>query len=113
MSTTESIITYDSPVVQRSKVADEEMMRRARWARDEYKRQSIRAMEKGHFKQQIPVSRRRGAIGTEPSEKSQHKVLPCGKERPRHGLLPADPPLYRRRQSRKHGSAAAQPHMDR
>ncbi|XP_026795013.3 SH2 domain-containing protein 4B [Pangasianodon hypophthalmus] len=98
--------------LQRSKAADEEMMRRARWARDEYKRQSIRAMEKGHFKQQMPVSRRHSAIGIEPSDKSQDKVPSSGKERPRPGLQPADPPLYRRRQSRKHSSAAAQPLMD-
>ncbi|XP_027024226.1 SH2 domain-containing protein 4B-like [Tachysurus fulvidraco] len=98
--------------LQRSKVADEEMMRRARWARDEYKRQSIRAMEKGHFKQQIPVSRRHSAIGTEPSDKSQDNVPPCGKERPRAGLQPAEPPLYRRRQSRRHSGTAAQPLMD-
>ncbi|XP_053535360.1 SH2 domain-containing protein 4B isoform X2 [Ictalurus punctatus] len=95
--------------LQRSKAADEEMMRRARWARDEYNRQSIRAMEKGHFKQQIPISRRHSAVGIEPSDKSQDKVP---KERPRPGLQPADPPLYRRRQSRKHGSTASQPLMD-
>ncbi|KAF4089916.1 hypothetical protein AMELA_G00043660 [Ameiurus melas] len=99
--------------LQRSKAADEEMMRRARWARDEYNRQSIRAMEKGHFKQQIPISRRHSAVGIEPSDKSQDKVPPCGRERPRPGLQPADPPLYRRRQSRKHGSTASQPLMDR
>ncbi|KAF5897621.1 SH2 domain-containing protein 4B-like, partial [Clarias magur] len=98
--------------LQRSKAADEEMMRRARWARDEYKRQSIRALEKGHFKQQIPVSRRHSALGIEPSDKSQDKVSPCGRERPRPGLQPADPPLYRRRQSRKYSSPAVQPLMD-
>uniref|UniRef100_A0A671T9J0 SH2 domain-containing protein 4B-like n=1 Tax=Sinocyclocheilus anshuiensis TaxID=1608454 RepID=A0A671T9J0_9TELE len=32
----------------RSKAADEEMTRKAHWARDEYKRQSLRAIEKGH-----------------------------------------------------------------
>lgn len=109
MSTTKPVSTYECPLVQRSKAADEEMMRRARWARDEYKRQSIRAMEKGHFKQQLPVSRRHSAIGIGSSEKSQD----YSKERPRPGLQPADPPLYRRRQSRKLSSAAAQPLMDR
>uniref|UniRef100_A0A8C1VQG3 SH2 domain containing 4Ba n=1 Tax=Cyprinus carpio TaxID=7962 RepID=A0A8C1VQG3_CYPCA len=34
--------------LRRSKEADEEMTRKARWARDEYKRQSLRAIEKGH-----------------------------------------------------------------
>lgn len=109
MSAMKSISMYESPLVQRSKAADEEMMRRARWARDEYKRQSIRAMEKGHFKQQTPVSRRYSAIRIEPSEKSQD----CAKQRHRPCLQPADPPLYRRRQSRKHSVTAAQPLMDR
>uniref|UniRef100_A0A3B4BYS5 SH2 domain-containing protein n=1 Tax=Pygocentrus nattereri TaxID=42514 RepID=A0A3B4BYS5_PYGNA len=34
--------------LRRSKEADEEMKKKARWARDEYKRQSIRAIEQGH-----------------------------------------------------------------
>uniref|UniRef100_A0A673JLY7 SH2 domain-containing protein 4B-like n=1 Tax=Sinocyclocheilus rhinocerous TaxID=307959 RepID=A0A673JLY7_9TELE len=34
--------------LRRSKEADEEMTRKARWARDEHKRQSLRAIEKGH-----------------------------------------------------------------
>ncbi|XP_046690774.1 SH2 domain-containing protein 4B [Silurus meridionalis] len=97
---------------QRSKAADAEMMRKARWARDEYKRQSIRAMEKGHFKQQIPVSRRHSAIEIDTAAKSQDQVLPGDKDRPRPSLQPADPPLYRRRQSRKNSSTAALPLMD-
>ncbi|XP_060780572.1 SH2 domain-containing protein 4B [Neoarius graeffei] len=98
--------------LQRSKAADEEMMMRARWARDEYKRQSIRAMEKGHFKQHIPVSRRHSAIRIKPSDKPLDKVPPCGKERPRPSLQPADPPLYRRRQSRRSSSTPTQPLVD-
>ncbi|KAK1793984.1 hypothetical protein P4O66_010896 [Electrophorus voltai] len=35
------------PAVRRSKAADEEMTRKARCARDEYKRQSLRAVQKG------------------------------------------------------------------
>uniref|UniRef100_A0A673I0K1 SH2 domain-containing protein 4B-like n=1 Tax=Sinocyclocheilus rhinocerous TaxID=307959 RepID=A0A673I0K1_9TELE len=41
-------ILSTSFLVCRSKAADEEMTRKARWARDEYKRQSLRAIEKGH-----------------------------------------------------------------
>ncbi|XP_072532868.1 SH2 domain-containing protein 4B [Salminus brasiliensis] len=100
--------------LQRSKEADEEMTRKARWARDEYKRQSLRAIEQGHvaclsghFQQQPHISRRHSAV-IEQTEKSS----PCSESRPRPGLQPAAPPLYRRRQSRRHSTIATQPLMD-
>uniref|UniRef100_A0A8D0GWS7 SH2 domain containing 4B n=1 Tax=Sphenodon punctatus TaxID=8508 RepID=A0A8D0GWS7_SPHPU len=38
---------FPIPAVRRSKAADEERSHRARWARDEYRRQSLRAIQKG------------------------------------------------------------------
>ncbi|XP_036431210.1 SH2 domain-containing protein 4B [Colossoma macropomum] len=100
--------------LRRSKAADEEMKKKARWARDEYKRQSIRAIEQGHvaglsghFQQQPHVIRRHSAT-IEQTAKSP----PCSEDRPRPGLQPAAPPLYRRRQSRRHSTIVTQPLMD-
>ncbi|XP_066535248.1 SH2 domain-containing protein 4B [Hoplias malabaricus] len=100
--------------LRRSKAADEEMTRKARWARDEYKRQSLRAIEQGrvsslsgHFQQQPHIGRRHSEV-IDPTEKPS----PCSEGRPRPGLQPAAPPLYRRRQSRRHSTMATQPMMD-
>ncbi|XP_049337414.1 SH2 domain-containing protein 4B [Astyanax mexicanus] len=101
--------------LRRSKAADEEMTRKAQWARDEYKRHSLRAIEQGHvavlsghFQQQQPHMGRRHSSAIEQSEKPS----PCSESRPRPGLQPAAPPLYRRRQSRRHSTIATQPLMD-
>lgn len=96
----------------RCKAADEEMTRKACWARDEYKRQSLRAIEKGHvaglsghFQKQ---SQRRHSTFIEPSA----STVSGNEVRPKPGLQRAKPPLYRRRQSRRH-STTTQPLMDR
>ncbi|XP_056616948.1 SH2 domain-containing protein 4B [Triplophysa dalaica] len=105
--------------LRRSKAADEEMTRKARWARDEYKRQSLRAIEKGHvaglsghFQKQAHVNRanphRRHSTFIEQSASS----VTNNEERPRPGLQRAEPPLYRRRQSRRHSTTAKQPLTD-
>ncbi|XP_016106716.1 SH2 domain-containing protein 4B-like [Sinocyclocheilus grahami] len=98
--------------LRRSKEADEEMTRKARWARDEHKRQSLRAIEKGHvaslsghFQKQ---SHRRHSTFTEPSV----NPVSSNEVRPRPGLQRAEPPLSRRRQSRRHSTTATQPLMD-
>ncbi len=108
-----SILSTSSYVVCRSKKADEAMTRKARWARDEYKRQSLRAIEKGHvaglsghFQKQ---SNRRHSTFIEPSISPVSSKDAC----PRPGLQRAEPPLYRRRQSRRHSTTATQPLMDR
>ncbi|XP_037394158.1 SH2 domain-containing protein 4B [Pygocentrus nattereri] len=81
--------------LRRSKEADEEMKKKARWARDEYKRQSIRAIEQGHVAglsghfQQQPHIIRRHSTTIEQTAKSP----PCSEDRPRPGLQPAAPPL--------------------
>ncbi|XP_048060611.1 SH2 domain-containing protein 4B [Megalobrama amblycephala] len=98
--------------LRRSKAADKEMTRKARWARDEYKRQSLRAIEKGHvaglsghFQKQ---SHRRHSTFIEPSA----SPLSSNEVKPRPSLQRAEPPLYRRRQSRRHSTTATQPLMD-
>lgn len=108
-----SILSMSSSLVRRSKAADEEMTRKARWARDEYKRQSLRAIEKGHvaglsghFQKQ---SHRRHSTFIEPSV----SPVSSNEVRPRPSLQRAEPPLYRRRQSRRHSTTATQPLMDR
>uniref|UniRef100_A0A8C1VNJ1 SH2 domain containing 4Ba n=1 Tax=Cyprinus carpio TaxID=7962 RepID=A0A8C1VNJ1_CYPCA len=90
-----SILSISSFLVRRSKEADEEMTRKARWARDEYKRQSLRAIEKGHvaglsghFQKQ---SHRRHSTFIEPSV----SPVSSNEVRPRPGLQRAEPPLYR------------------
>ncbi|KAI4881933.1 hypothetical protein NFI96_010306 [Prochilodus magdalenae] len=100
--------------LRRSKAADKEMTRKARWARDEHKRQSSRVIEQGsvaglslHFQQQPHISRRHSAT-IEPTAKSS----PCREDRPRPSLQPAAPPLYRRRQSRRHSTIGTQPLTD-
>ncbi|XP_073729252.1 SH2 domain-containing protein 4B [Misgurnus anguillicaudatus] len=105
--------------LRRSKEADEEMTRKARWARDEYNRQSLRAIEKGHvaglsvqFQKQTHLNKahphKRHSTFTEPttSPVSNNEV------HPKPGLQRAEPPLYRRRQSRRHSTTTLQPQMD-
>ncbi|XP_035256828.1 SH2 domain-containing protein 4B [Anguilla anguilla] len=102
--------------LRRSKAADEEKQRKARWARDEYRRQSLRAVEKG-----------RGAGLGEPFQKMQgngpgqnrrHSDViaapPAGSAQAHHhrGLQPAAPPLYRRRHNRRHSSVGVLPPTD-
>uniref|UniRef100_A0A673JSU5 SH2 domain-containing protein 4B-like n=1 Tax=Sinocyclocheilus rhinocerous TaxID=307959 RepID=A0A673JSU5_9TELE len=84
--------------LRRSKEADEEMTRKARWARDEHKRQSLRAIEKGHvaslsghFQKQ---SHRRHSTFIEPSV----SPVSSNEVRPRPGLQRAEPPLSRSRE---------------
>uniref|UniRef100_A0A671RR05 SH2 domain containing 4Ba n=1 Tax=Sinocyclocheilus anshuiensis TaxID=1608454 RepID=A0A671RR05_9TELE len=84
--------------LRRSKEADEEMTRKARWARDEHKRQSLRAIEKGHvaslsghFQKQ---SHRRHSTFIEPSV----NPVSSNEVRPRPGLQRAEPPLSRSRE---------------
>ncbi|XP_056327053.1 SH2 domain-containing protein 4B [Danio aesculapii] len=96
----------------RCKAADEEMTRKACWARDEYKRQSLRAIEKGHvaglsghFQKQ---SQRRHSTFIEPSA----SPVSSNEGRTKPSLQRAEPPLYRRRQSRRHSTTTTQPLMD-
>ncbi|KAG1927140.1 SH2 domain-containing protein 4B [Pimephales promelas] len=98
--------------LRRSKAADEEMTRKARWARDEYKRQSLRAIEKGHvaglsghFQKQ---SHRRHSTFIEPSA----CPVSSNEVKPRPGIQRAEPPLHRRRQSRRHSTTTTQPLLD-
>ncbi|XP_030628177.1 SH2 domain-containing protein 4B [Chanos chanos] len=104
--------------LRRSKVADEEMTEKAQRARDEYKRQSLRAIEKGRVAglsglfQQAQINgssqkRRHSAV----IESSVQTKTNC-EGRSRSGLQPAAPPLYRRRQSRRHSTTVAPPLMD-
>ncbi|ROL49503.1 SH2 domain-containing protein 4B [Anabarilius grahami] len=106
------MVIHDLRPVRRSKAADKEMTRKARWARDEYKRQSLRAIEKGHvaglsghFQKQ---SHRRHSTFIEPSA----SPVSSNEVKPRPSLQRAEPPLYRRRQSRRHSTTATQPLMD-
>ncbi|XP_051945692.1 SH2 domain-containing protein 4B [Xyrauchen texanus] len=105
--------------LHRSKAADEEMTRKARWARDEYKRQSLRAIEKGHvagmsghFQKQTHMNKanphRRQSTFIEPSA----SPVSSNEYRSKPGLQRAEPPLYRRRQSRRHSTTSTQPLMD-
>ncbi|XP_042624682.1 SH2 domain-containing protein 4B-like [Cyprinus carpio] len=88
------------------------MTRKARWARDEYKRQSLQAIEKshvaglsGHFQNQSYWSHN---TFIEPSV----SPVPSNEVRPRPGLQCAEPPLCQCRQSRRHSSSATQTLMD-
>ncbi|TRY68133.1 hypothetical protein DNTS_030011 [Danionella cerebrum] len=98
--------------LRRCKAADEEMTRKACWARDEYKRQSLRTIEKGHvaclsghFQKQS--QRRHSSFIESPSTS-----VTSSEVKPKPGLQRAEPPSYRRRQSRRH-STTTQPLMDR
>ncbi|KAM6956560.1 SH2 domain-containing protein 4B-like [Aplochiton taeniatus] len=119
--------------LQRSKLADEEKQRKARRARDEVQHQSLRAIEKGKVAgltglfQQEPINAAAGLNGGSVSVDRRHSA-DLGSSSPspgpreaglrvsdpsRAGLQPAAPPLYRRRQSRRHSMAVTQPTIDR
>ncbi|XP_061088267.1 SH2 domain-containing protein 4B-like isoform X2 [Conger conger] len=99
--------------VRRSKAADEEMKIKARRARDEYKRQSLRAIEKGlvagisglfqkpHLNGSAQSRRHssvtESSITPSPSEALQSTTNPSGQPPPAHN---------RRRQNRRHSTTA-------
>ncbi|XP_028845427.1 SH2 domain-containing protein 4B [Denticeps clupeoides] len=104
--------------LSRSKAADEEMTRKARSARDEYQRQSRRAVERRRVGElttafhhthlrQAPQRRRHSTSMETMARQSTDNGIQA---RPR--LQPAAPPLFRRRQSRRHSTMATQPLMD-
>ncbi|KAL0964518.1 hypothetical protein UPYG_G00324960 [Umbra pygmaea] len=103
--------------LMRSKMADQEMRRKARRARDEYKHQSLRAIEKGRvaglsglFQQGLMVGNQHTAApvrGHSPVVQSSSCTLKA--ECPQHpGLQPAAPRLTRRR----HSTIVTQPLKD-
>ncbi|KAL4613022.1 SH2 domain-containing protein 4B-like [Arapaima gigas] len=93
----------------RAKAADEEMTRKARRARDEYRRHSLRAIEKGLvaglsglFQETQPngsAPNRRHSVPTEP-----RTAAPITEAtHTHHGMKP--PPIQRRRQNRRHSAS--------
>lgn len=103
--------------VRRSKMADQEMQRKARRARDEYKRQSLRAIEKGRVAGLSGLFQQGPVVGNGPTAapfRRYSDVLESSSSTThRPGLQPAAPPLYRRRQSQRHSTIVTQPLMDR
>ncbi|KAG9344381.1 hypothetical protein JZ751_011050 [Albula glossodonta] len=94
------------PTVRRSKAADEEMTRKARWARDEYRRQSLRAIEKGRVAGLSGLFQEGQGSGLGHTQRHSAMIEPsytghptAGTAHHHTGLQPAAPPLYRRRQS--------------
>ncbi|XP_076831580.1 SH2 domain-containing protein 4B isoform X2 [Brachyhypopomus gauderio] len=79
---------------RRSKTADEEMKRKACWAREEHKRYATHTA--------------RPQLHCQPEMEAPPPTQP----RPRPTLRPAAPPLYRRRQSRRPSAVVNQPLMD-
>uniref|UniRef100_A0AAY5K8B0 SH2 domain-containing protein n=1 Tax=Esox lucius TaxID=8010 RepID=A0AAY5K8B0_ESOLU len=71
--------------LRRSKMADQEMQRKARQARDEYKHQSLRAIEKGRVAGLSELFQEGVVVGNLPT---------------RSGLQPAAAPLHRRKAPR-------------
>uniref|UniRef100_W5KN12 SH2 domain containing 4B n=1 Tax=Astyanax mexicanus TaxID=7994 RepID=W5KN12_ASTMX len=97
--------------LRRSKAADEEMTRKAQWARDEYKRHSLRAIEQGHvavlsghFQQQQPHMGRRHSSAIEQSEKPsplQREPKRAGYERNSDTIAPWFHGIITREESEK------------
>ncbi|XP_035610403.1 SH2 domain-containing protein 4B [Oncorhynchus keta] len=102
--------------LRRSKMADQEMQRKARRARDEYKRQSLRAIEKGRVAGLSGLFQQGPVVGNGPTAapfRRYSNVLESSSSTThRPGLQPATPPLYRRRQSQRHSTIVTQPLMD-
>ncbi|XP_029105963.1 SH2 domain-containing protein 4B [Scleropages formosus] len=96
--------------LRRSKAADEEMTRKARRARDEYRRQSLRAIEKGLvaelsglFQETHPNGSASNRRHSAPAEPRNAAPVTEGKHTS-HGITA--PPVQRRRQNRRHSASA-------
>ncbi|XP_066549164.1 SH2 domain-containing protein 4B [Amia ocellicauda] len=105
--------------LQRSKAADEEMKHKARRARDEYKRQSLRAIEKGRVAGLSGLFQKTHLNGGGPGRRHSATIEPesCTGPNPAPGhthvtVTPtrsAPPPSTRRgRQNRRHSTSAVQ-----
>ncbi|XP_061084711.1 SH2 domain-containing protein 4B-like [Conger conger] len=104
--------------LRRSKAADEEMTRKARWARDEYIRQSLRAIERGRVAGLSQLFQRSQGSGPGQTRRHSAQIEPTychasGSSSHHHqGLQPAAPPLYRRRHNRRHSTTGTLPPTD-
>ncbi|KAJ8359875.1 hypothetical protein SKAU_G00164000 [Synaphobranchus kaupii] len=106
--------------LRRSKAADEEMKWRARWARDEHRHQSLRAIERGRVSGLSELFQNTQGNGS--SQNRRHSAVseplyaarPTGSTKAHHhtGLQPAAPPLYRRRHNRRHSTMGILPPTD-
>ncbi|XP_030631393.1 SH2 domain-containing protein 4B [Chanos chanos] len=99
--------------LRRSKAADEEMKSKARRARDEYKRQSLRAIEKGLVAGLSGLFQKTHLNGSGQNRRHitnlEHSGQPSEASQP-IAVVPATPNSahYRRRQNRRHSSPATQ-----
>nr|XP_023676143.1 SH2 domain-containing protein 4B [Paramormyrops kingsleyae] len=99
--------------LRRSKAADEEMTRKARRARDEYKRQSLRAIEKGLVAGLSGLFQKTHLNGSGQNRRHSTPVeSPAAAPPPEtsntsHGAATA-PPVHRRRQNRRHSASTVQ-----
>lgn len=99
--------------VQRSKAADEEMKCKARRARDEYKRQSLRAIEKGLVAGLSGLFQKTHLNGSGQNRRHsgviEQPAAPADISQPPASVGSAAAPVYhRRRQNRRHSSPVTQ-----
>lgn len=115
---------FSSSPVRRSKKADEERQSKARRARDESQRQSVRALGKGRVaglsglfqtppaQGPGPTMSRRHSSDLESSSPARHGVGAHVSEHSRSGPQTPATLFYRRRHSRRHSQIISQP-LDR
>ena len=122
--TNTSPLLLSSPPVRRSKKADEERQSKARQAREESQRQSVRALGKGRVAGLSglfqtppahgpgPTVSRRHSSDPESSSPGRHGAGAHGSEHGRSGPHTPAASFHRRRHSRRHSRHISQP-LDR